>query len=93
VIGLLSPRLPGDVPQLVAAARKGLKDSGYVEGRNITIEYRFAEHQNERLAGLAADFVHRQVILIVATAAPAVIAARAATTSIPIISEMGSTRQ
>jgi putative tryptophan/tyrosine transport system substrate-binding protein len=71
------------------AARQGLKDSGYVEGRNITIEYRFAEHQNERLAALAADLVHRQVTLIVATAAPAVIAAQAATTSIPIIFEMG----
>src|SRR5258707_5449950 len=55
VIGLLSPRASGDVPQLIAAVRQGLKDSGYVEGQNVTIEYRFAENQNERLAALAAD--------------------------------------
>ena len=89
VVGLLSPRASGDVPQLLAAVRQGLKDSGYVEGQNVTIEYRFAENQYERLAALAADLVHRQVNVIVATAAPAVIAARAATTSIPIIFEMG----
>src|SRR5215469_4395577 len=89
VIGLLSPRASGDVPQLIAAVRQGLKESGYVEGQNVTIEYRFAEHQNERLAALAADLVHRQVTVIVATAAPAAVAARAATTSIPIIFEMG----
>ena len=52
VIGLLSPRASGDVPQLIAAVRQGLKDSGYVEGQNVTIEYRFAEHQNERLSSL-----------------------------------------
>jgi putative ABC transport system substrate-binding protein len=89
VIGLLSPRASSDVPQLIAAVRQGLKDSGYVEGQNVTIEYRFADHQNERLAALAADLVHRQVTVIVATAAPAAVAARAATTSIPIIFEMG----
>src|SRR5947209_4481045 len=89
VIGLLSPRASGDVPQLMAAVRQGLKDSGYVEGQNVTIEYRFAENQNERLAALAADLVHRQVTVIVATAAPAAVAARATTTSIPIIFEMG----
>ena len=50
VIGLLSPRASGDVPQLIAAVRQGLKDLGYIEGQNVTIEYRFAEHQNERLA-------------------------------------------
>jgi putative ABC transport system substrate-binding protein len=89
VVGLLSPRASGDVPQLMAAVRQGLKDSDFVEGQNVTIEYRFAENQNERLAALAADLVHRQVNVIVATAAPAAIAARAATTSIPIIFEMG----
>jgi putative ABC transport system substrate-binding protein len=89
VIGLLSPRASGDAPQLLTAFRQGLKDSGYVEGQNLTIEYRFAENQNERLAALAADLIHRQVTVIVATAAPAAVAARAATTSIPIIFEMG----
>ena len=89
VIGLLSPRSSDDVPQLTAAVRQGLKESGYVEGQNVTIEYRFAENQYERLAGLAADLVHRQVTVIVATAAPAAVAARVATTSIPIIFEIG----
>jgi ABC-type uncharacterized transport system substrate-binding protein len=89
VIGLLSPRASSDVPQLIAAVRQGLKDSGYVEGQNVAIEYRFAEHQNERLAALAADLVQRQVTVIIATAAPAVVAATAATTTIPIIFEMG----
>jgi len=89
VIGMLSPRASGDVPELIAAVRQGLKESGYVEGQNVTIEYRFAENQNERLAALAADLVNRQVTVIVATAAPAAVAARAATTSIPIIFEMG----
>jgi putative ABC transport system substrate-binding protein len=89
VIGLLSPRASGDAPQLLTAFRQGLKDSGYVEGQNLTIEYRFAENQNERLAALAADLVHRQVTVIVASAAPAAIVAKAATTSIPIIFEMG----
>jgi putative ABC transport system substrate-binding protein len=89
VIGLLSPRASGEAPQLIAAVRQGLKDSGYVEGQNVTIEYRFAENQNERLAALAADLVHRQVTVIVAAAAPAAVAGRAATTSIPIIFEMG----
>src|SRR5439155_13672597 len=90
VIGLLSPRASGDVPQLIAAVRQGLKDSGYVEGQNVTIEYRFAEHQNERLAALAADLVHRQVTVIVATAAPAAVAAWAATSSISIFFVMCS---
>src|SRR5262245_49213962 len=79
VIGLLSPRAPSDVPQLISAVRQGLKESGYVEGQNVTIEYRFAENQNERLAALAADLVQRQVTVIVATAAPAAVAAKAAT--------------
>ena len=89
VVGLLSPRASGDVPQLIAAVRQGLRESGYVEDQNVTIEYRFAENQNERLAALAADLIHRQVTVIIATAAPAAVAAKAATTSIPIIFEMG----
>ena len=61
MIGLLSPRGAGDAPQLLTAFRQGLKDSGFVEGQNVAIEYRFAENQNERLPALAADLVHRQV--------------------------------
>jgi len=89
VIGLLSPRAHGDLPQLLTAFRQGLKDSGFVEGQNVTIEYRFADSQNERLPALAADLVNRQVTLIAAASVPAVVAAKAATMSIPIVFEMG----
>jgi ABC-type uncharacterized transport system substrate-binding protein len=90
VIGLLTSRAPGDTPQLLAAVRQGLKDTGFVEGQNVTIEYRFAGNQNERLPALAADLVHRQVSVIAAAPAPAALAAKAATTTIPIVFEMGS---
>jgi putative tryptophan/tyrosine transport system substrate-binding protein len=90
VIGFLSPRAPGDAPELIAAFRQGLKDTGFAEGQNVAIEYRFAENHNERLPALAADLVHRQVAVIAATTTPAALAARAATAIIPIVFEMGS---
>ena len=89
VIGLLSPRGPDDAPELMAAFRQGLKDAGFVEGQNVGIEYRFAGNQNERLPTLAADLVHRQVTMIVATAIPAALAAKAVTATIPIVFETG----
>src|SRR5579863_9668567 len=89
VIGLLSPRASSDVPQLMAAVRRGLRDSGYVEGQNVAIEYRFAENHNERLAALASDLVQRDVAVIIATAVPAALAAKAATATIPIVFEGG----
>ena len=64
VIGFLSTKAPDDTPRLLAAFREGLKDAGFVEGQNLTIEYRFANNQNERLPGLAADLVRRQVAVI-----------------------------
>ena len=89
VIGFLSPRAPGDAPELIAAFRQGLKDTGFAEGQNVAIEYRFAENHNERLPALATDLVHRQVAVIAATTTPAALAARAATATIPIVFEMG----
>ena len=89
VIGLLSARAPGDAPELLAAFRQGLKDTGFVERQNVAIEYRFAENWNERLPALAVDLVHRQVTVIAATTTPAALAAKAATTTIPIVFEMG----
>jgi putative tryptophan/tyrosine transport system substrate-binding protein len=89
VIGLLSSRAPGDAPQLLAALRQGLKDTGFVEGQNVAIEYRFAGNQHERLPALATDLVHRQVTVIAATTTPAALAAKAATTTIPIVFEVG----
>jgi ABC-type uncharacterized transport system substrate-binding protein len=89
VVGFLSPRASGDAPQLLAAFRQGLKDTGFVEGQNVAIEYRFAGNHNERLPALAADLIHSQVTVIAATTTPAALAAKAATTSIPVVFEMG----
>jgi ABC-type uncharacterized transport system substrate-binding protein len=90
VIGFLSSRAPGDAPELLAAFLQGLKDTGFVEGQNVAIEYRFAENQNGRLPALAADLVQRQVTMIAATTIPAALAAKAVTTTIPIVFETGA---
>jgi len=90
VIGFLVSRGPGDTPELLAAFRQGLKDTGFIEGQNIAIEYRFAGNQNERLPALAADLVQRQVSVIAAPTTPAALAAKTATMTIPIVFETGS---
>jgi putative ABC transport system substrate-binding protein len=86
VIGYLSGRLPGDAPSLLAAFRQGLSEAGYVDGQNLTIEYRWAEGHYDRFPALAADLVGRSVDLIVAAGgATATRAAKAATSTIPIV--------
>jgi len=67
VIGFLSSRLPGESASVIAAFRQGLGQTGYFEGKNVSIEYRWAEGQYDRLPGLAAELVGRNVTLIVAT--------------------------
>jgi putative tryptophan/tyrosine transport system substrate-binding protein len=88
VVGLLRSTPAAPFAALVAALRQGLGDEGYVEGRNVAIERRYADNQLDRLPGLAADLVHRQVSVIVGNTA-AVEAARAATATIPIVFVIG----
>ena len=90
VIGFLSSTSPQSYGPMVAAFRKGLSEAGYVKGRNVTIEYRWAQDQNDRLPALAADLVRRRVAVIAATTAPAALSAKAVTTTIPIVFEMSS---
>src|SRR5262245_9875017 len=90
VIGLLHPGSPEANAKYVAGFRKGLAEAGYVEGRNVAIEYRWGHGENGRLAELAADLVSRPVAVIVTPGGVAAgLAAKAATETIPIVSVSG----
>ena len=85
VIGFLNSSAPDTDGDRMRAYRKGLSETGYVEGRNVTFEYRWADGKNERLPAMAADLVRRRVNLIVTGGTPATLAAKSATTTIPIV--------
>ena len=90
VVGILSSRASDDVPELMVAFREGLKENGYIQGRNVIFEYRWAGGY-ERLPDMAADLVHRQVAALVAFGGvPAARAAKSATTTIPVIFTVGA---
>jgi putative ABC transport system substrate-binding protein len=84
-IGFLASQLPDAITDRLRGFRQGLKDTGYVEGENVAIVYRFAENQDDRLPALAADLVNNHVDAIIAAAPPALQAAAGATTNIPVI--------
>jgi putative ABC transport system substrate-binding protein len=85
VIGVLSSQSQNSEAAVLAAWRQALNESGYTEGRNLAVEYRFADGKNELLPGLAAELVHRQVRVLVANTTPPALAAKAATAAIPIV--------
>src|SRR5262245_43225783 len=89
VIGFLDSRPSDAMSDRLRAFRQGLKDTGYVEGENLAIVYRFAENQIDRLPTLAAELVHRPVAVIVTTVGTATFAAKAATTTIPVVFLVG----
>jgi putative ABC transport system substrate-binding protein len=89
VVGFLNPQLPGSVPHFVDAFRRGLAETGYVESQNVAIEYRWAEDRFDRLPELAADLVRHKVSVIAAPANGSALAAKAATSAIPIVFGVG----
>jgi putative ABC transport system substrate-binding protein len=89
VIGYLSTESADDTQNLTVAFLQSLKETGYIEGRNVAVEYRWAENQFDRLPALAGDLVRRRVAVIVANVTESALAAKAATTTIPIVFNTG----
>jgi putative ABC transport system substrate-binding protein len=90
VIGFLNAASPQTYARPLSAFLKGLAETGYVNSQNVSIEYLWAEGRNDRLPAMVADLIHSKVAVIVATSTPAALAAKAATTTIPIVFETGA---
>ena len=90
VIGFINANSPKGHARELSAFLKGLGETGYVDGQNIAIEYRWAENRSDRLPAMTADLVHRHVNVIAATTTSAALAAKAATKTVPIVFELGS---
>jgi putative tryptophan/tyrosine transport system substrate-binding protein len=85
VVGFLGSDSFEQYAERLRALREGLKDTGFTEGQNVVVEYRWAEGHNDRLPALAADLVRRRVAVLVASTTPSVLALKAATTEIPVV--------
>jgi putative ABC transport system substrate-binding protein len=83
VIGFLRSTSLADATHFVVAFRQGLNEAGFIEGQNVTIEYRWAEGQDDRLPGMATDLVQHHCAVIIGSGYPAALAAKAATTTVP----------
>ena len=90
VVGFLSAAIADHYKKFTNEFRRGLREMGFVEGQNVVVEYRWAEGHYERLPDLAADLISRRVAVIAATSTPAALAAKKATTTIPIVFTTGS---
>jgi putative ABC transport system substrate-binding protein len=89
VVGFINAAFAQNYTRQLAAFHKGLAETGYINGQNVLIEYRWADDRNDRLPMMVADLVRRQVAVIAATSTPAAVAAKAATVTIPVVFETG----